>query len=375
MAAGPEPVRGTTSSILTLFRLAALGILVWGISTQVRPKTTGAHLATWVLVGALVPAWFFWSTGRGPKRAQAVAFVWLGAAGGATAVFAPLALAFVGSAALGAAMALELPVALGTAVVGPAVLGVVALVEGSSVTLVLGGVAASLAGLVLGVGRRQNAERAAQAALVAVEHERAEVEHERAEVLAERNRLAREVHDILAHTLGALSVQLEALDAQLGSLPEAPGFLRQGLQRTKSLAADGLVEARRAVRALRDDAPPLGDQLVKLCELRGAELVVSGAPRDLPPEATLALYRAAQESLTNAAKHAPGAPVVLRLCFDASSVSLAVENEPGIAPSELAHTGGGYGIDGIRERVRLLGGDVAAGPSGQGWRVEARLPV
>jgi len=97
-------------------------------------------------------------------------------------------------------------------------------------------------------------------------------------VLAERNRLAREVHDVLAHTLGALSIQLEALDAQLDALPEVPRTLSEGVQRTKSLAADGLVEACRAVRALRDDAPPLVDQVVRLCELRGAQLVVLGGP-------------------------------------------------------------------------------------------------
>jgi DNA-binding NarL/FixJ family response regulator len=167
-----------------------------------------------------------------------------------------------------------------------------------------------------------------------MEHERAEVEHERAAVLAERNRLAREVHDVLAHTLGALSIQLEALDAQLDALPEVPRTLSEGVQRTKSLAADGLVEARRAVRALRDDAPPLVDQVVRLCELRGAQLVVLGGPS-----------------------------------FEEATVSLAVENGAGEHPlGELAGSGDGYGIDGIRERVRLLGGEVAAGPVGQGWR-------
>ncbi len=166
----------------------------------------------------------------GPGRAQLVTFAWIGALGGVLSVFAHLGLAFVGAAALGAAAAFELPVALGLSAVGPAALGIAALADGSSATLVLGGLAASLAGLVLGVGRRQTAERTEQALRVAVErqraeveHMRAEIEHERAGVLSERNRLAREVHDVLAHTLGALSVQLEALDAQLDAVPGAPG--------------------------------------------------------------------------------------------------------------------------------------------------------
>jgi signal transduction histidine kinase len=232
-----------------------------------------------VLVVSLVPVWVRWSTVRkGDRQAQLVNFAWIGAAGGALAVFAHVALAVVGSAALGAATSFELPVAVGLAAVGPATLGIASAADGSSATLVLGGLAAALVGLVIGVGRRQTTQRAEQALQVAMEHERAEVEHERAAVLAERNRLAREVHDVLAHTLGALSIQLEALDAQLDALPEVPRTLSEGVQRTKSLAADGLVEARRAVRALRDDAPPLVDQVVRLCELRGAQLVVLGGP-------------------------------------------------------------------------------------------------
>ncbi len=378
MAAGPENKRGLAQPpALVLVRVVGLGLLLWAIASEVRPGTTGAHLAAWVLVASLVPAWLLWSTApKGARAVQMVTFAGMGAAGGVLAVFAHVALVFVGAAAAGAATTFELPAALGLASVGPAALGIAGAVDGSSGTLILGGLAASLAGLVIGVGRRQTVERAEQALLVAVEHETAELEHERAGVLAERNRLAREVHDVLAHTLGALSVQLEALDAQLDAVPEVPGPVREAVRRTKALASDGLVEARRAVRALRDDAPPLLDQLAKLCEARGAELVVSGGTRPLGPEATLALYRAAQEALTNAAKHAPGAPVILRLCFGEGAVTLAVENGAGEQPvGELSSSGGGYGIDGIRERVRLLGGEVAAGPTGDGWRVEARLPT
>lgn len=244
----------------------------------------------------------------------------------------------------------------------------------------LAGVAAGLAGLVIGVGRRDSAERARQEMRVAVEHEQAELERARADVLAERNRLAREVHDVLAHTLGALSVQLEALDAQLDGRAGKPGeaieAVRAGLRRTRSLAIEGLAEARRAVQALRDDALPLQAQLEQLCELRGARLSVTGSPRDLCPEAALALYRVAQESLTNVTKHAPGAAIDLRLGYEPTAVSLEVQNGPATdPPTALAQAGGGYGLDGIRERVRLLGGDVAAGPLGSGWRVQARLPA
>jgi signal transduction histidine kinase len=75
-------------------------------------------------------------------------------------------------------------------------------------------------------------------------------------------------------------------------------------------------------------------------------------------------------------KHAPGAQVDVRLGYEPAAVSLQVENGAGTGqPGPLAATGAGYGLDGIRERIRLLGGDVSARPRGDGWRVEARLPA
>ncbi|HXP32378.1 MAG TPA: histidine kinase [Acidimicrobiales bacterium] len=264
--------------------------------------------------------------------------------------------------------------ALALAGAGPVALSIAAAVHHRSVSLVVGGVAAALAGLVLGVSRRQMIERAEQGALVAVERERAEVEHARSEVLAERNRLAREIHDVLAHTLGALSVQLEALTALYAASPAQSREVTDGLKRTKSLAGEGLEEARRAVLALRDDSVPLVDQLAALCRGCDAALRVSGDVRPLAPEAVLALYRVAQESITNATKHAPGAAVPVHLGFDVGSVTLDVAN--GAASGEsgpLADSGAGYGLQGISERIKLLDGTVAAGPFPRGWRVSASL--
>lgn len=361
---------------LALIRFAGLGLLLWLTASEVSPGAHGAHLAAWLLVAAIVPAWLHWTVApEAGSVARVATFCWLGAAGGVLATYAPAALAVVGSAALGAAASFDFAVALPVSAVGPAALALVWLAGWRPPAQAVGVIAASLAGLVVGAGRRDTAERARQRIRIEVEHERAELERARAHVLAERNRLAREVHDVLAHTLGALSVQLEALDARFGD-GAADAGLRAGLRQTKSLAADGLADVRRAVRALREDALPLPAQLEKLCGLRGAGLSVSGCARDLSPEASLALYRVAQESLTNAAKHAPGATVDVRLGYEQAEVTLAVENGRGAqAPGGLARSGAGYGLDGIRERVRLLGGDLAAGPGGDGWRVEARVPA
>ena len=366
-------------------------MLLWGIAAEVSPGLWGRHLIVWLLVASVVPAWVVWSTAaRDSLTRRLVAFCWLGAVGGVLAMLAPVALAIVGTAALGAAASLELPAALGIAAIAPVTSAVVGLGTGRPASLIVGSASASLAGLVIGVGRRERTRQAGQAMRIAVERERAELEHARAEVLAERNRLAREVHDVLAHTLGALVIQLEALSATVeastagtstaGTSTAGPGpwpEVSDGLRRIRSLAADGLAEARSAVRALRDDAPPLPDQLRRLCDTRGAALEVTGTVRGLGPEVAHALYRAAQESLTNAAKHAPGVPPGVRLSFEDGQVALMVANgAPDAPPGPLARSGAGYGLDGIRERVRLLGGEVTAGPDSEGgWRVSARIPA
>jgi signal transduction histidine kinase len=92
----------------------------------------------------------------------------------------------------------------------------------------------------------------------------------------------------------------------------------------------------------------------------------------------LALFRVAQEALTNVMKHAAGAATSVGLCYDAESVTLVVENAG--APrngrgSFLSETGGGFGLRGISERLALLGGSIEAGPTEDGWRVTATAPA
>ena len=200
-------------------------------------------------------------------------------------------------------------------------------------------------------------------------------QHE-AQLVSERTQLAREIHDVLAHTLGATSVQLTALDGLLAA-DGAPTEIRARVTALHRLVGEGLDEARDAVRNLRGDGLPLLARLERLCDLHAAAIELRGQPRALEPDAALTLYRVAQESLTNAGKHAPCAPIRLALSFDRALVRMRIDNGYGgsTSPSPLARSGGRHGLLGMRERVRLIGGRLEVGPTGEGWYVLVELAV
>ncbi len=297
--------------------------------------------------------------------------------GGALVGFAPIALVFPGLAVLSAAS--RWPIGLGALIGAAGWLAVVVsvLALGRPYGIVLGGVAAVLGGAVVGITRRQAVERTEQLARMEVEVARAEAERARAELLSERNHLAREIHDVLAHTLAALSLQLEAFGTVVEAEPGTSPAVREQLQRTRMLVHEGLDEARGAVRALRDEPAPLGEQLTGICAQHDATFTESGPPVPLPAPAVLGLYRVAQEALTNVMKHAPGAPTSVALTWAPDAVSLRVDNDaPTLAaPTPLARSGGGFGLRGIAERLELLGGEVESGPTASGWRVSAAVPL
>jgi signal transduction histidine kinase len=221
---------------------------------------------------------------------------------------------------------------------------------------------------------REANERAEQ---LVVELERGRVAQARAAGMAERQRLAREMHDVLAHSLSGLMLQLEGarmLAAADPADPRLPGTI----ERAHHLGRSGLEEARRAIGMLRDDDLPGPERLPALAQRferdRGVpcRLVVAGEPRDLGSEARLALYRVAQEGLTNITKHARPERVEVRLSYEPSGTRLTVEDF-GAPPPPVAD--GGYGLTGMRERAELLGGTLTAGPTSSGFRAELELPA
>ncbi|MEW2545438.1 histidine kinase [Streptomyces sp. NPDC047002] len=272
----------------------------------------------------------------------------------------------------------RLPLALGAAVLAVGLGGWVLVTHQSWLGAVLTLGASSLGGYVLRIdGEQRHRLRVQERAARAAEAESA--------ALGERARIARDIHDVLAHSLSAQLVHLEA--ARLRIEQEEPGpFRDQILQRVvaaRSMARDGLAETRQALSALRGDMAPLGDYLREVAASDGAEIEVAGTPRPVPAEASQTVRRVAQEALTNVRKHAPGARVRIDLTYGQGELVLCVRDwgrggGGAAAPAELASSGSGYGLLGMRERAELLGGTLDAGPEGaggKGYRVRLRVPA
>jgi signal transduction histidine kinase len=201
-------------------------------------------------------------------------------------------------------------------------------------------------------------------------------------VTRERNRMAREIHDTLGHYLTILAVKLETA-TQLEA--RADPRLRAELGEARRVASECLNEVRRSVTALRP-ADPTAASLEEALRRLVREFVaaapdvevaldVEGPAQELAPELRVALYRCAQEVLTNVRKHARATNVLLRVRVDPRAVELtALDNGVGSAAAAGARTG--FGLVGMRERIALLGGTItAAAEPEHGWRVELRVPL
>ncbi|MFE3650213.1 sensor histidine kinase [Streptomyces sp. NPDC059101] len=233
----------------------------------------------------------------------------------------------------------------------------------------------ALAGYVvrLDAEARGNAQR-----LLAQERAARKAEAETA-AFAERGRIAREIHDILAHSLSAQLVHLEAARQLIQRSTDLEADREQLLERVvacRGMAREGLDGTREALSALRGEMIPVEDFLRRLTAAEGTQLEVVGEQRVLSAEAGLAVRRVAQEALTNARKHAPGAQVRVRLEYADDNVGLVVRDSGGRGkPGELAQSGSGYGLLGMRERAELLGGTLESGPDEEGFVVRLRVPA
>jgi signal transduction histidine kinase len=237
-------------------------------------------------------------------------------------------------------------------------------------------------GWLAGFALRERAEEAEAAEERAAQAERERETAARLAVAEERARIARELHDIVAHSVSVMVLQIGAIRHKL---PEAQAEDKDVLRGVEDIGRSALTEMRRLLGAMRrageDPAltPQPGlDRLDALAEEVGraglpVRLHRDGKPFPLPRAVDLSAYRIIQEGLTNALKHAraTGADVTLR--YGADDLQLEVRDDGTGATSS---DGLGHGLVGIRERVKIYGGEMTAGaaPDG-GFILTARLPV
>ncbi|MGN9837018.1 sensor histidine kinase [Nonomuraea sp. H19] len=209
------------------------------------------------------------------------------------------------------------------------------------------------------------------------QQQRAAEEETRRQASEERLTMAQELHDVLAHNISLIHVQASTALHLMDANPEQA---RTALATIKTASKEVLGELRSVLNVLREDAPraPTAglDRLGELIERSGMEVTLERAgSRPLPPPVERAAYRIVQESLTNAARHAPGSTVTVRLECGAHELVIQVSDTGATTSAVLSESGSGNGIPGMRERATALGGTLAAAPSGPGFRVEARLPL
>jgi signal transduction histidine kinase len=231
---------------------------------------------------------------------------------------------------------------------------------------------------------RVGSERRARQAL-ADQADQTELERARLAALEQRTRFARELHDVVAHHMSLMAIRAESAPHRLGALPEP---VRAEFGSLSGSAREALADMRRLLSVLRSDQPAAYAPQPGLEDLPGlvgaarqagmtVELSAPPALDKVPPSAGLCAYRIVQEALSNAGRHAAGAPVAVSVTYNADAVTLQVTNGPGVPAGQRVNGHGlRHGLTGMRERVELLGGSLSAGPTpGEGFVVSAVFPL
>jgi two-component system, NarL family, sensor kinase len=218
---------------------------------------------------------------------------------------------------------------------------------------------------------------------IAVERARLFARSTQMGAVEERNRLAREIHDTLAQGLAATTMQLETADVLLDGKPGAERA-RKAVQNALALTRANLEEARRSVldlRAVPLEGRTLAEALRELTAEWSAkwnlpvQFALTGDDHALPVRVEVGLYRIAQEALTNVVRHAAARKLTMHLTMLPEQVRLSIEDDGrGFEPAKIAK--GRFGLIGLNERARLLGGQLKLHSSpGAGTRLDVTIPL
>ncbi|WP_159943381.1 MULTISPECIES: sensor histidine kinase [unclassified Nocardiopsis] len=241
------------------------------------------------------------------------------------------------------------------------------------------------AAVALGHARWQNRVAGHQRARMELLDRRAR-EHEAAERLSlERARVARDLHDAVGHHLSVVSLHASVAAEALAEDPADTAAARDELEHVTRSSRAGLRELRATVRALREADPGDGriaslahlDELADTVRAAGVDVTVTGAPRpgELPGVVDATAYRIVQEALTNTLRHARARTARVDFTREGGVLGVTVADDGG-GEAVPDGTAVGSGLAGMRERVRLVGGSLEAGPGlGGGFGVRARLPL
>ncbi len=345
----------------------------------------GVTIALCVFAASLALAIQGRFTGMGVGM-QATVISAIGAAGVALAALQPKGTPGLaaGAAVWMAVARLPLPLGIAVGATTTVALDLATAIAGSSASSVL---ANTLLCVLLGMIAyflKQSRASQDQTEVLLAQLEDAREDQTRAAAIEERGRIATELHDVLAHSLSGAAIQLQGA-RKLAEREQSRAQLRAAIDRASELVKDGLADARQAVGTLRGEELPGVEELPSLiAKLKGdmnvdATLRIEGAVRALPREAGLALYRGAQEALTNVARYAPGASTTVVVRYADRRAILTVEDRPlastrAPATAGLEGLGGGRGLAGLRERVERVGGTMRAGATDDGWLVELDVP-
>ena len=237
-------------------------------------------------------------------------------------------------------------------------------------------------GWLAGFGTRERAEQAEAAEVRAALAEREREAAARVAVAEERARIARELHDIVAHAVSVMVLQVGAVRHKLA---DASPEDREALEGVEQTGRTALAEMRRLLGAMRRDdddlalapQPGMGNLAVLLEQVGRAglptRLHVDGEPHPLPQALDVSAYRIVQEGLTNALRHARASQADVNVRYGSDDLYIEVrDNGNGASPDD----GQGHGLAGVRERVKIYGGEMtAAAASGGGFVLRTRLPL